>query len=74
MPDARHAATLRLLVMLLDCAKLKHWKVAEDFDRLFKREREYKNWMNLGYEDKDNDRPARARVERLRQADPTRPR
>jgi len=41
-------------VMLLDCAKLKHWKVAEDFDRLFKREREYKTWMNLGYEDKDN--------------------
>jgi len=41
-------------VMLLDCAKLKHWKLAEDFDRLFKREREYKTWMNLGYEDKDN--------------------
>jgi len=40
-------------VMLLDCAKLKHWRMAEDFDRLFKREREYKTWMNLGYEDKD---------------------
>ncbi|MCB1884203.1 MAG: hypothetical protein KDG89_09435 [Geminicoccaceae bacterium] len=38
-------------VMLLDCAKLRHWKVAEDFDKLFRREREYKTWMNLGYED-----------------------
>jgi hypothetical protein len=40
-------------VMLLDCAKLRHWKLADDFDRLFTREREYKTWMNLGYEDKD---------------------
>ena len=40
-------------VMLLDCAKLRHWKLAEDFERLFTREREYKTWMNLGYEDKD---------------------
>jgi hypothetical protein len=40
-------------VMLLDCAKLRHWKLADDFDKLFTREREYKTWMNLGYEDKD---------------------
>lgn len=39
-------------VMLLDCAKLKHWRLALDFDRLFRGEREYKTWMNLGYEDK----------------------
>jgi hypothetical protein len=39
-------------VMLLDCAKLTHWKLAEDFDRLFRRERDYKDWMNLEYEDK----------------------
>ncbi len=38
-------------VMLLDCAKLTHWKVYEDFDALFRFEREYKRWMNLGYED-----------------------
>ncbi len=38
-------------VMLLDCAKLRHWSIAEDFDMLFKRQREYKTWMNLGYED-----------------------
>ena len=39
-------------VMLLDCAKLKHWKLADDFEKLFRRERDYKEWMNLGYEDK----------------------
>ena len=38
-------------VMLLDCAKLKHWKLADDFDALFTGKREYKKWMNLGYED-----------------------
>ena len=38
-------------VMLMDCAKLTHWKVSEDFDALFRREREYKTWMNLGYDD-----------------------
>jgi len=38
-------------VMLLDCAKLKHWKLADDFDKLFTREREYKKWMNIGYQD-----------------------
>jgi len=38
-------------VMLMDCAKLGHWKLAADFDALFRREREYKQWMNLGYED-----------------------
>ena len=38
-------------VMLLDCAKLKHWKLATDFDALFTGKREYKKWMNLGYEE-----------------------
>jgi hypothetical protein len=40
-------------VMLLDCAKLRHWKLADDFDALFAGKREYKTWMNLGYEPKD---------------------
>lgn len=40
-------------VMLLDCARLTHWKIEEDFDVLFRMERDYKEWMNLGYEDKD---------------------
>lgn len=38
-------------VMLLDCAKLKHWSLAKDFDALFAGDRDYKKWMNLGYED-----------------------
>jgi hypothetical protein len=38
--------------MLLECAKLTHWKIDEDFERLFKRERDYKEWMNLAYEPK----------------------
>jgi len=38
-------------VMLLDCAKLKHWHLEKDFDALFTGQREYKKWMNLGYED-----------------------
>ncbi|MCB1971127.1 MAG: hypothetical protein H6851_12870 [Geminicoccaceae bacterium] len=37
-------------VMLMDCAQLANWKVSEDFDALFRREREYKTWMNLGYQ------------------------
>ena len=37
--------------MLLDCAKLRHWKLETDFDELFTGKRDYKNWMNLGYED-----------------------
>jgi len=39
-------------VMLLDCAKLRHWKLEEDFEKLFRMERDYKDWMNLEYEDK----------------------
>jgi hypothetical protein len=49
-PMAHYASS----VMLLDCARLKHWKIAEDFDVLFRRERDYKEWMNLGYEPKDS--------------------
>jgi hypothetical protein len=45
-PTAHHASS----VMLLDCAKLRHWRIADDFAKLFSREREYKRWMNLGYE------------------------
>jgi len=41
-------------VMLMDCSKLRHWDIASDFDKLFTREREYKTWMNLGYEDKNS--------------------
>lgn len=46
-PTAHFASS----VMLMDCGRLRHWKLADDFGALFRREREYKKWMNLGYED-----------------------
>jgi hypothetical protein len=41
-------------VMLMDCAKLRHWDAEADFDALFRMERDYKEWMVLGYEDPAN--------------------
>jgi len=41
-------------VMLMDCAKLRHWDAEADFDALFRLERDYKEWMVLGYEDPAN--------------------
>ncbi len=38
-------------VMLLDCAKLRHWKVEEQFAKLFTGELDYKKWMGLEFED-----------------------
>lgn len=38
-------------VMLLDCARLPHWRCAEDFAALFARTRDYDAWMNLELED-----------------------
>jgi hypothetical protein len=37
-------------VMLLDCAKLRHWKVAENFQELFDRKRDYADWICLRLE------------------------
>jgi hypothetical protein len=34
-------------VMLLDCARLRHWHCEEDFGRLFTYERDYNDWMWL---------------------------
>jgi hypothetical protein len=34
-------------VMLLDCARLGHWRCEEDFGRLFTFERDYNDWMWL---------------------------
>ncbi len=41
-------------VMLLDCARLTHWKPEEEFDELFRFERDYKDWMVLAHEDPKN--------------------
>ena len=41
-------------VMLLDCARLKHWDVEKEFGQLFTSEKDYKEWMVLAYEDPAN--------------------
>ncbi len=37
-------------VMLLDNAKLTHWKVKENFEAMFRSERDYMEWVNLQLE------------------------
>ncbi len=39
-------------VMLLDCAKLRHWKTAEQFDEMFEWKRDYGQWIGLHLEDR----------------------
>lgn len=41
-------------VMLLDCARLRHWDVEKEFGELFLAKKDYKDWMVLGYEDPAN--------------------
>ena len=41
-------------VMLLDCAKLTHWKAEEQFNEMFEGKRDYKKWITLQYEDRAN--------------------
>jgi hypothetical protein len=38
-------------VMLLDCAKLRHWDCEQEFAQLFEFKRDYKDWMVLAHED-----------------------
>jgi hypothetical protein len=38
-------------VMLLDCAKLTHWRCREQFDALFERKLDYADWIGLKNED-----------------------
>ncbi len=39
--------------MLLDCAKLTHWRVEEAFNELFEFRRDYQPWICLRLEDRD---------------------
>ena len=48
------ASQVATSVMLMDCAKLRHWDAEADFDALFRMERDYKEWMVLAYEDPAN--------------------
>lgn len=45
--DGRKPGHWASSVMLLDCARLTHWKCEEDFARLFAGERDYNDWMWL---------------------------
>ncbi|WP_137390111.1 hypothetical protein [Rhodoligotrophos defluvii] len=40
-------------VMLLDCAKLRHWNLEENFAALFRSERDYEDWIILAYEPRE---------------------
>ena len=40
-------------VMLLDCARLKHWRFAEDLEALWAHRVDYLDWINLKREDLD---------------------
>jgi hypothetical protein len=41
-------------VMLLDCARLRHWRCEEDFAALFRFERDYIDWIGLCYEPRES--------------------
>jgi hypothetical protein len=47
------AGALASSVMLLDCAKLTHWKVEEQFNEMFEWKRDYGKWITLKLEDPD---------------------
>ncbi|MET0987152.1 MAG: hypothetical protein ABW034_17290 [Steroidobacteraceae bacterium] len=49
-PDARRPVHFASSVMLLDCARLRHWQLETDFDRLFTHEVDYRDWMWLALE------------------------
>jgi hypothetical protein len=41
-------------VMLLDCAKLRHWRCEEQFNELFEDKRDYLKWVQLEYEPRES--------------------
>ncbi len=45
--DARRPLHYASSVMLLDCARLKHWQWEADFEKVFRGERDYRDWMWL---------------------------
>jgi len=40
-------------VMLLDCARLEHWRFEEQFGAMFEGKRDYMKWVCLKYEDRE---------------------
>jgi len=55
--DSRRPLHYASSVMLLDCAKLRHWDLEKDFGRLFAFEHDYRNWMWLLEEPADSVKP-----------------
>jgi hypothetical protein len=45
--DFRRPLHFASSVMLLDCARLTHWQWEADFERVFRSERDYRDWMWL---------------------------
>lgn len=41
-------------VLLMDCARLRHWDAEKEFGQLFSSQKDYKDWMVLAYEDPAN--------------------
>ncbi|MDJ0862384.1 MAG: hypothetical protein QNJ82_09105 [Gammaproteobacteria bacterium] len=41
-------------VMLLDCAKLRHWRAEDQFNEMFTFKRDYMDWVCLKLEDRDS--------------------
>lgn len=41
-------------VMLLDCARLTHWNMAENFERMFRGELDYEDWIILATEPRES--------------------
>ena len=48
------AAQVASSVMLMDCARLRHWDAEMEFEQLFRSEKDYKQWMVLAYDDPAN--------------------
>jgi len=58
-------------VMLLDCARLRHWRCEEDFSRLFALASDYTDWMWLLQEPADSVGPLEERWNHFDTLDPT---
>ena len=52
--NKKKAQCVATSVMLLECARLRHWDAEKEFDELFRYERDYKEWMCLRHEPQEN--------------------
>ncbi len=52
--NRKKAQCVATSVMLMDCARLRHWDCEREFGELFEFTRDYKEWMCLRHESPDN--------------------